>query len=214
MSTLPKSPVGVLSISLRNQVREKLVIALLSGDHCGVTDTCVWRMSHSLILELSLVLRFAAYFSVPCGILVSSQNLDGPQLQTFPLESGDGAPEMSTGLGRTRQQEEWAVGVCRVCSILLPPHLPPPPPPSSAEVGTGTQSIFIPIAAACQVFCCLFWCFPHLFRQSGICTVCLKRKQKIDTCLKCLKFKVCFVLEQGRETTRYHIATPAAFSQK
>ena len=45
MSTLPKSPVGVLSISLRNQVREKLVIALLSGDHRGVTDTCVWRMS-------------------------------------------------------------------------------------------------------------------------------------------------------------------------
>lgn len=171
-------------------------------------------MSHSVILELSLVLRFVACASFPCGIPVNLQNIDGPQLQTFLLESGDGAPEISTGLRTTRQQEEWAAGVCGVHAILLPPHLPPPPPPSSAEVGTGTQSIFIPIPAACQVFCCLFWCFPHLFRQSGICTVCLKRKQKIDTCLKCLKFKVCFVLEQGRETTCYHISTPAAFSQK
>lgn len=59
-----------------------------------------------MILELSLVLRFVACASFPCGIPVNLQNIDGPQLQTFLLESGDGAPEISTGLRTTRQQEE------------------------------------------------------------------------------------------------------------
>lgn len=212
MSTLPKSPVGVLSISLRNQVREKLVIAILSGDHCGYGHFCLKN-------EPQCGTRTVLGPEI-CSLFFSSM-WNSCEFAKYRWTTASDIPPWvwrwcfwdEHRTGKNQAAGGVSSGVCRAHSILLPPHLPPPPP-SSAEVGTGTQSIFIPITAACQVFCCLFWCFPHLFRQSGICTVCLKRKQKIDTCLKCLKFKVCFVLEQGRETTRYHIATPAAFSQK
>lgn len=181
-----------------------------------VKDTLVWRMSPFLILALSLVLKFVWCPSFPRGIdmLVKhtwSTASNIPPLVWWPLVLKWAPGWVETGSGG------WAAGVYRDpwapgTISFLPIFLPPCPRVSGGR--NRRKSIFIPIAAACQAVCCLFWCFLHLFRQSGICTVCLKRKQKIDTCLKCLKFKVCFVLEQGLETTWYHIAVPAACYQK